>query len=61
MLLSNFFPIINKDAINIFVHTAHALEESAVLEFGVGVPLLYFVKGGIMTFLMTILIVNHFH
>lgn len=30
MLPSNFFPIINKAAVNIFVHTVNALEELAV-------------------------------
>lgn len=44
-----FFLIINKDAINIFVHPVPALEELAVLEFGMKIPLLYFVAGEIMT------------
>lgn len=44
-----FFLIINKDAINILVHPVPALEELAVLEFGIEIPLLYFVAGEIMT------------
>lgn len=44
----NFFPIINKEAINIFVHMVHALEEPAVSGFGMWISLLYFVAGEIM-------------
>ena len=44
-----FFPIINKEAINIFVHAVHALEEPAVSGFGIWISLFYFVAGEIMT------------
>ena len=41
----NFFPVINKVAVNVFVHTVCALEELAVQEFGAGIASLSFMAG----------------
>lgn len=53
----NFFPIINKAVVNIVGHTVCALEEITVLEFGRGIPLLEFIAGEIVLFLMITLII----